>query len=122
MDYTESDRIIHAGFPHLFAPEKPIKVEFGPGWIPLCFALCEELEAMWEAAPPPKFHIATIREKFGVLRIAFCVPSGDPLMSSLYQLTHRYVKRSSETCELCGGPGVLIDQPWQRVRCALCRT
>ncbi|WP_315134582.1 hypothetical protein [Achromobacter marplatensis] len=121
MDYTESNRLIHAVFHHLFAQDQEVRVEFGPGWVRLAFKLCEELDALWDSSPSPNFSIVTMREKFGVLRVAYKVPSGNPLMTSLYLLTERYIRDSATTCELCGKAGTLIEQPWQRVRCQSCK-
>jgi hypothetical protein len=83
-----------------------IPVECGDGWYNLIYKCLEELEKY-------NIEIAQIKEKYGELRIY--VYEYNPEVEKIIE---KYSKLSTETCEICGQPGVMATiNGWTQTLC-----
>ena len=111
---------------HMERPRMRISfgLECGPGWWPIIWRLCENLEreAHREGLSKdedewPAFR--QIKEKYGTLKAYL---RGNDRMHSLAQAAELC---SARTCEVCGAPGTLRDErAWVQTlcdRCAACK-
>lgn len=95
-------------YPVIYARAKP---RGGPGWITLLDTLLAQLQARADAGGIQACALHT-REKFGRLSLRFM-----PLDPADVALVNETEKRSEHICEVCGGPGRLIQEGWLRTRC-----
>lgn len=76
------------------------------GWYPLIISCDEELTAIC-----PNYEILQIKEKFGTLRYYFYAPEEcDCDRAKMNDVVNMYENLSAVTCEVTGGPGVLMGQ------------
>lgn len=92
---------------------------FGNGWVALVRDLRDALEALRAKGG---FRVVQVKEKFGTLRVYVAIGGEVPcLRSEVYHVLAMFESRSAVTCERCGsGQGVLLHEPWDRVRCPKC--
>lgn len=83
----------------------------GPGWVPIVFMALEKMKAAgWDC------ELGQVKEKFGGLRIYT-----DGIQSlEITDIIHEAEAIAAQTCEDCGGPGVLNGGSWLRTVCAEC--
>ena len=101
-----------------------IRVGFGcgRGWQALLTELCAKIEAIIAAMPAHQrqhYYAVQIKEKLGTL--SFYMSAYVPEMDAAIAHAER---RSEETCEVCGKPGVLdsdTEHGWVTVKCEPCR-
>lgn len=84
-----------------YVPEKPHRIECGPGWYPLIISIHQELIKI-----DPNYKILQIKEKFGGLR--FYYVSNSKRHFQIDRIVHYYENKSYETCEITGKPGKLM--------------
>lgn len=84
-------------------------IQFLGGWKNLVLELIHELDASgWDRKVP------MMKEKWGELRFSV----GRNADEKLYEITEKYLKKSLQTCHLCGQPGKLReDNPYWQVLC-----
>ena len=76
------------------------------GWYPLIISCDEELSAVC-----PDYKIMQIKEKFGALRYYIYAPEEcDDDRVKMNNIITSYEKLSAKTCEVTGGPGVLMGK------------
>lgn len=87
-------------------------IDCGEGWHPIICRIHAELLEI-----DPEYVIHQIKEKFGSLRYYFA-PSNPTLSKSMHEIVERYSIIADSTCEVTGGPGVLMvsDLPFRRFR------
>jgi len=92
-------------------------IDCGKGWFPLIERLCCEIQQRTEESPGSTVLISHIKEKFGVLRVAY--QGGSVSITALIAMAE---SESSEVCEACGAPGYLVRtrHGWIKTLCATC--
>ena len=93
---------------------------FGIGWVALVRDL---MGALADLRRKGSFRVVQVKEKFGTLRVYVAMGEESPgLRSEVYHVLAMFEGRSTVTCERCGsGQGVLLHEPWDRVRCPKCQ-
>ena len=84
-------------------------VECGDGWHRLIYKMCEEIEQLYKnknVAINADLDIYQIKSKFAGLRVYY----SSTFNKELDVVIDKYAKLSTETCELCGQPGGLINK------------
>lgn len=117
----ELDQLLCTRYPALFAQRHlPMTVtamcwgfSCGDGWFLLIDQLCADLQACVDVGTIPQPVALQVKEKFGELRFYLGNSSNEA-----QRLVDAAGERSLETCEICGGPGVLhVRDDWYRTRC-----
>lgn len=93
----------------------PLGFEHGDGWFSLLWRLCEDLEPLvvqYEDETGHQFQLVQVKEKFGALR--FYVENANDVIRQRIELAEL---ESSNTCEVCGEPGVSRSDGWIKTRC-----
>lgn len=92
-------------------------IDCGEGWFPLIERLCCEIQQRTEESPTSTVFISHIKEKFGVLQVAY--QGGSVSITALIAMAEI---ESSEVCEACGAPGNLVRtrHGWIKTLCATC--
>jgi hypothetical protein len=80
-------------------------IECDHGWDELIIKCHEELIAL-----DPNYVPVQIKQKFGGLRYYFDTQVDERTRLKMYETTGRYETLSLKTCELTGGPGVLMKE------------
>lgn len=121
MESQEFSNLMREQHPTLFRPDTDLDVaaRVEKGWLSL---LAELFGALSEHRLKGDFWIVQVKEKFGTLRVQVAFEKDDrELRYDVYKLLAHFEARSSTTCERCGSAqGVLLVQPWERVRCPRC--
>lgn len=121
MNSDEFLLVMRTRHPALFSDDlsSDVGFEVGAGWFPLLAELLEDLQKWREQGA---FWIVRVKEKFGTLRVQIAFDEDDQkLRAKVYEVLARFDERSATTCERCGSEqGVLMRQPWERVRCPRC--
>ena len=105
------------------APFDERGIECGDGWFDLVDRLsrsCEnEIDTLMAQGVPHEGwpRIAQIKEKFGGLRFYVRGPLPEDLRAQILQVENM---ESLRTCERCGAPGKLREDPWLRTYCDNC--
>lgn len=85
----------------------------GDGWFLIINELCAEIQAAVTAGRIEQPVAVQVKEKFGELRFYLRGSSEEA-----ERLVDEAERRSLETCEICGAPGVMRDlHRWYRTRC-----
>lgn len=108
--------------------------ECSDGWFQIIWDLCIDLEKMdienQKTIPADvkaksileygynvhELKVVQVKEKFGTLRF-YTQGSTDEMWRRIQESE----KMSSETCEICGKPGKILNDGWVSVRCNKCR-
>lgn len=92
----------------------------GSGWFQLVKELLDALAVLRENG---EFQVVHVKEKFGTLRVYVAVGVEDSrLRSEVNHVLATFETRSAAICERCGSKqGVLLHEPWDRVRCPKCQ-
>ena len=98
--------------------QAPYGAHVEKGWWPILERLLPQLKAAHVK------NIDLIKEKFGGLRVYLKYPSEHD-DEAAWQFLQEAVAESYRTCEYCGAPGTVRDQPrglvWIKVRCDPCQ-
>jgi len=99
-------------YPKMF--HKPDIVCVGAGWFKIIDALCEY--AQWHIdhtdEPCEQVVFRQIKEKFGGLRVYYS--GGDSTIRGMVMMAETW---ASQTCEMCGNPGVTRTSGWISTLC-----
>lgn len=94
------------------APDCPDR-QHGPGWNTLVDCLLAEIAQHLALSPEcPSVTLRQIKEKLGGLRVHYA--GGDEHIEGLVRMVEAI---SLHTCECCGAPGGVVNEPWLRTRC-----
>ena len=86
-----------------FAEYAPANIYCGEGWHQLIVNLDIELSKI-----DPNYVVVQIKEKFGTLRYYIETDVSKRKQLKMREIIMRYELLSSKTCEISGGPGVLM--------------
>lgn len=91
----------------------------GDGWMPIVIELDEKLADL-----DPDYKMASVKEKFGVLRVGTEMSveqdqTSSTLWDEFYDTVQEYEDKTFTMCEECGGIGQLVktDTGWLKTRC-----
>lgn len=89
----------------------------GDGWYQIIDDLCKQMQDHCDGIPSAhtcrQVIAVQVKEKYGGLR--FYVHGGCEFID---QMIHEAMKKSQETCEICGQPGTINhDKGWLSCRC-----
>jgi len=91
----------------------------GNGWMPVVIELDERLAEL-----DPDYKMASVKEKFGVLRVGADMStepeqSSSSLWDEFYDMVQKYEDKTFTMCEECGSIGQLVktDTGWLKTRC-----
>ncbi|MDD4928309.1 MAG: hypothetical protein PHP85_03400 [Gallionella sp.] len=117
-----------AAYPLLYRELREWGFECGDGWFDLIWYLSADIESAARLEGIPETagswpSVRILKQKFGSLRVQFGFDV--PVSKSIRALVDKASERSTETCELCGAPG-MIDREceqgaWVEALCASCR-
>jgi len=116
-DKTKELFDIHPSFFTSLHPFEPLSMsgfDCGDGWMDV---LRKAFTEMKEVAERNGYNtkITQVKEKYGTLRIYL-----DADFDDFDHIIQRAEKESSETCELCGKPGELVNDGWYHTFCSEC--
>jgi ribosomal protein S14 len=87
----------------------------GKGWYPLIYETLDKIQAVVDR-DGLDLEITEVKEKFGELRIYTSTYS-----EKIYKIIQKASEKSTQTCEICGQPGALIEiNGWYMTRCEEC--
>lgn len=118
IKYSEDfENKLREDFPGLF-DGKDIGLWVGPGWQPIVFSLCRQIDAYVKFVNnnPSREHLTVnvvqIKEKFGGLR--FYADGTDPYIEGMIQMAEIW---AGKTCEECGVAGKPRHGGWIKTLC-----
>jgi len=130
LDVTEPEiPALIQRFPRLFHGRAPqCWSAIPPGWLALVSDLCAAIDGMLDDAQAERFEVVQIKEKLARLRFYFRLSADGAAPPSLELIRKEQVRmlvddaagRSTRTCFICGGAGLLGQNDF-RVLCAVHR-
>jgi hypothetical protein len=99
-----------------FLSERANEDDVGPGWREIVLELAAKIDAKWDHV-----HALQIKEKFGGLRVYWCIDGElydvDECSIAVSALVKEAEKKAWKTCEACGKPGELRRGGWMKTLC-----
>jgi hypothetical protein len=89
--------------------------ECGDGWADLLVELCERIQTRLNEMPREvanRIVAVQVKEKYGSLRFYI-----SHLDNSIENLIEEAMRKSTETCEVCGKPGSIRGESWYFAAC-----
>ena len=122
----DTQQKIIARYPKLFrnvtwniVPKRPCtmnRIRCGDGWDNIIEELCEKIDCVAKRDNLRDLQFMQIKEKFGLLRVYMNGQSSDEIKGFILEAE----KKSSNTCEDCGGGGIIRKGRWLRCNCIDC--